>query len=484
MLNDQTREELWRRLFETIENYLTKIDTARVAPELDIEKIRGALARRDFAEPAGAIEALDFVAGAMWRFQVHTGHPRYFGLFNPASTTMGIVADTLVAAFNPQLAAWSHSPFAAEVERHLVRAFGQKFGYDPSATDGVFTSGGSEANHTALLTALVNAFPDFGEHGLRSLAAQPVFYVSSQGHHSFLKAARASGLGAAAVREITVDDDLRMDIGALTDRIARDRAEGFRPLMIVATVGTTSAGVIDPTDELAEVASREGVWFHVDAAWGGAAAFVPEFRATLSGIEKADSITFDAHKWLSAPMGAGLYLTRHSEILKRTFGVATSYMPRDAAGLEVVDAFTHSIQWSRRFMGLKVFMSLLVAGWDGYAEAIRHQAAMGDRLRQRLQGSGWAVVNRTPLPVVCFVDRALREGATAEYLDAVCKSVVASGEAWLSVARIGDDDRPVLRAGVTSYRTEAADVNALVESLNRARIREGGRSDRSRSEAA
>jgi glutamate/tyrosine decarboxylase-like PLP-dependent enzyme len=157
-------------------------------------------------------------------------------------------------------------------------------------------------------------------------------------------------------------------------------------------------------------------------------------------------------------------------------------MPRDAAGLEVVDPFTHSIQWSRRFIGLKVFMSLLVAGWDGYAEAIRHQTAMGDRLRQGLRDSGWGVVNRTPLPVVCFVDRALWEGASAEYLEAVCKSVVASGEAWLSVARIGDDGRTVLRACVTSYLTNAADVDALVESLNSARIREGGRSVRSRSE--
>src|SRR5262249_49407193 len=165
--------------------------------------------------------------------------------------------------------AWSHSRFAAEVERHVVRAFGQKFGYDLSVVDGVFTSGGSEANHTALLTALASAFPEFGEHGLRALAARPVFYISSQGHDSFLKAARLSGLGAAALREIPVDDDLRMDVGALADRVARDRAEGFTPLMIVATAGTTSAGVIDPIGELAEVASRERTWFHVDAAWGG-----------------------------------------------------------------------------------------------------------------------------------------------------------------------------------------------------------------------
>jgi glutamate/tyrosine decarboxylase-like PLP-dependent enzyme len=253
--------------------------------------------------------------------------------------------------------------------------------------------------------------------------------------------------------------------------------------MIVATAGTTSAGVIDPIDELARIATRERLWLHVDAAWGGGAALVPELRPALGGIEKADSITFDAHKWLSAPMGAGLFLTRRTEILKKAFGVATNYMPRDGAGLDVVDPFTHSIQWSRRFIGLKVFMSLLVAGWEGHAEEIRRQTAMGDRLRQRLSRSGWAVVNQTPLPVVCFVDHALQDGDSAGYLEAVCKSVVDSGEAWLSTARIGNDNRPVLRAGITSYRTEVAHVDALVESLDRARIREGGRNVGSRAKA-
>src|SRR5262245_16268323 len=129
MLNDQTRQELWRRLIEVIESYRTKMDSARAAPTRDVERIRAELAGRDFAKPATAVEALDCVADSMWRFQVHTRHPRYFGLFNPASATMGIAADALVAAFNPQLAAWSHSPFAAEIERHLVRAFGHKFGF-------------------------------------------------------------------------------------------------------------------------------------------------------------------------------------------------------------------------------------------------------------------------------------------------------------------------------------------------------------------
>ena len=467
MLDDQTRAALWPRVTETIEKYLTEIETARAAPLLNVEKVRATLAGCDFAKPVNALEAIDFVSGQLWEHLVHNGHPRYFGLFNPAATTMGIVADALVAAFNPQLAAWSHSPFPIEVENHLLRAFGQRFGYDPAEMDGTFCSGGSEANHTALLTALTNAFPEFNAGGARALPTQPVFYISSQGHHSFLKAAKMSGIGTDAVREIPLAEDLKMDLTKLAEQIAADKSAGLYPLMIVGTAGATSTGVVDPLVDLAEIAKGEKMWFHVDAAWGGGAAFVPLLRETaLTGIELADSITFDAHKWLSAPMGAGVYLTRHTEILKQTFGVATGYMPRDAAGLDVIDPYTHSIQWSRRFIGLKVFMSLLVAGWDGYAQVIGKQIQLGNRLRQGLAESGWQIINRTPLPVICFVDE---QNASADFIEAVVNSIVRSGEAWISVARIGQQATPVIRAGITSYRTTEKEVDGLVELLNRTR---------------
>ena len=467
MLDDQTRAQLWPRVVETIETYLTQIETARVAPLLEVEKIRSTLAKCDFAQPMNALDAMDFVSAQLWQHLVHNGHPNYFGLFNPATTTMSIVADALVAAFNPQLAAWSHSPFPVEVENHLVRAFGERFGYDPAKTDGTFCSGGSEANHTALLTALTHAFPDFNEFGTRALPAQPVFYISSQGHHSFLKAAKMSGLGTAAVREIPLADDLQMNVNALRAQLAADKSAGLHPLMIVGTAGATSTGIVDPLVELADLAERERLWFHVDAAWGGGAAFVPGLRQTaLDGIERADSITFDAHKWLSAPMGAGVYLTRHTEILKQTFNVATGYMPRDAAGLDVMDPFTHSIQWSRRFIGLKVFLSLLVAGWDGYAKVISKQVELGDRLRERLTASGWRVINPTSLPVICFVDERT---ASAEFIEAVVGSIVRSGKAWISVARIGQQATPVIRASITSYRTTEHEVDALVDLLNQTR---------------
>lgn len=197
-----------------------------------------------------------------------------------------------------------------------------------------------------------------------------------------------------------------MDVAALADLVARDRAAGRAPFFIAATAGTTNAGAVDP---IAEVARRERLWLHVDAAWGGAAALCPELRSLLAGIGRSDSITFDAHKWLSVPMGAGMFLTREAGILRRTFQVAgAAYMPPPHRP-DCADPYAHSMQWSRRFAGLKVFLSLLVAGWDGYAAAIREQVALGRRLRE----AGFAVVNETELPVVCFVDARRRRRSTS-----------------------------------------------------------------------
>lgn len=464
LLDTETRGRLWTRLIETIEGYIESIPNERVTPELAPQKIRTLLAACDFREPMDPIEAVDFVAKGLVRYQTHTPHPRYYGLFNPAPTTMGIAADTLVAAFNPQMAAWSHSPLAVEIEQHLIRCFGEWFGYDPRHIDGTFASGGAEANHTALLTALTDAFPDYPTRGARTLQQQPVFYVSSESHHSFLKAARMSGIGVDAVRQVEVDDQLRMMPSALEAMIAHDRAADLAPFLVVATAGTTGAGVIDPLPALAKIAARERLWYHVDAAWGGAAVLVPELRPLLDGVASADSITFDAHKWLSVPMGAGIYLTRHLEIMHRTFRTQTTYMPREAAGLDVVDPHLHTMQWSRRFTGLKVFLSLLAAGRAGYEQAIRHQTTMGDLLRAELRKAGWSIENDTVLPVICFSDPA---GADPH---AIVMRIVSSGEAWISTTLI--KSKPVLRACITNYRTQPSDIQALIRSLNEVRARE------------
>src|SRR5580698_2426641 len=236
-LSGDDRAALWREVVEQIARFEDDVPGVAVAPVLQPDAIRALLAGVDFQAPKSPVDAVRFVVEALWANQVHTSHPRYFGLFNPAPTSMGVVADTITAAFNPQLAAWSHAPFPAEVEMHLIRALGEKFGYPAAAIDGTFASGGAEANHTALICALVSRFPEFSRRGLRALAGQPAVYISQQAHHSFLKAARATGLGTDAIREVPVGDDLKMDVALLSAMLQRDRESGLIPVLLVATAG-------------------------------------------------------------------------------------------------------------------------------------------------------------------------------------------------------------------------------------------------------
>lgn len=448
-----TRDALYRRLAELLETYVATVRDQPIAPAA------GTLETFDFSAPIEPRALLELVARELSRGQVHTGHPGYFGLFNPAPAALSIVADALVAAFNPQLATRSHAPFAVEIEDQLLRAFGARFGYQES--EGAFTSGGAEANTTALLAALTTAFPEVAERGVRALPGDPCVYVSAEAHPTIVRAARVAGLGSAAVRVIPCDAHLRMKTSALRDAIARDRAAGALPLMIVATVGTTSAGTIDPLDAIADIAERGSLWLHVDAAWGGLLALVPELAAAIATIARADSITFDPHKALSVPMGAGMYLSRRCGTLAAVFADRAGYMPRNASR----DPYARSMQWSRRFIGLKLFCTLAAAGWDGYASTLRGYCTLADRLREGLRASGWIVVNDTPLPLVCFVDRERRDG---RFLDGVARAVIADGAGWISMTRLSTGER-VLRACVNNHRTEPRDIDRLLAALERAR---------------
>jgi len=390
---------------------------------------------------------------------VHTQHPRYFGLFNPSPTFPSILADTITAALNPQLAVWTHAPVAVEIERHVVRTLGSWIGWEENATFGHFTSGGAEANYTATLLALTRAEPAFADKGATSFAGRPFIYASEESHLAWFKIAHQTGIGRRAVRLVPTDGSGRMDADALRLMVDQDRASGCVPVMVAATAGTTNAGMIDPLLPIRQIATDYGLWYHVDAAWGGAICVSPMHRAMMSGIETSDSITLDAHKWLAVPMGAGVILCRDQEILGKTFGIETSYMPEGVAGL---DPYSNSAQWSRRFMGFKLFLSLAVLGRDGYAAMIERSIELAMRLCGLLDQSEWRVVNNPSLATVCFVDQRSGTEPTA-----VAKHVVEAGEAWISAAHF--EDRPVLRACITSHRTTEADLDRLLDALNAAR---------------
>jgi len=257
-----------------------------------------------------------------------------------------------------------------------------------------------------------------------------------------------------------------MDVAALEQQIQADLATGWFPLMVVGTAGTTGAGLIDPLTQIAGLAERFGLWFHVDAAWGGSAVLSPGLKPALQGIEAADSVTWDAHKWLSVPMGAGMFFCRHPEAVRQAFAISTSYMPK-GSGEDTVDPYSTTAQWSRRMIGLKVFMTLAELGLEGYRELIERQAKMGDWLRQRLSETGWLIRNETPLPVVCFSHPDIQSGGltTAAILD----TIYARGRIWISDVLLGGRER-VLRACITSYHTDETDIECLIEELEYARM--------------
>jgi glutamate/tyrosine decarboxylase-like PLP-dependent enzyme len=428
-----------------------------VVPTLDFANFRSELARFDFGTPRPLDEALRWTIAQLEHGVVHVTHPRYFGLFNPAPTFPAQCADRIAAVFNPQLATWRTSPAAVEIERHVICSVAQRAGLPPEA-GGHFTTGGAEANYTGLLCALSRAHPAFAAEGARAFAGPPVFYASKDSHLAWLKIAHQAGIGRAAAHFVTTDGSGRMDPNVLREMIGADRAQGCVPVMIVATAGTTNAGMIDPLEECADIARREGLWCHVDAAWGGALIASDRLRGTLAGIERADSVTIDAHKWLAATMGCGMFLTAHMPVLSSAFRVSASYMPSNDPGL---DPYLTSVQWSRRFLGLRLFLSLAAAGWRGYGEHVERSIALADLLEEKLRAQGWPIANASPLALLCIDPGSGRAAART-----IVERVVASGRAWISTAIF--EGQEVVRACVTHGETTADDVAELVDALEEA----------------
>jgi aromatic-L-amino-acid/L-tryptophan decarboxylase len=464
---DLDRSALFRGVSDAIGDQLDGVATRPVAPTVSTEEIRARLSAYEFDRPVAPERAVADVLELLSDGIVQVGHPRYFGLFNPRPAPMAVLADALVAAFNPQLAVHSHAPAAVEIERHLLRFIGARLGFDRDLVAGSFCAGGAEANLTGVLLALTRKFPEVARGGVRTLGGQPLLYVSEEGHHSFFKVAGVAGLGRDAIRLVPADGDLRIDVAALREIVAEDRAAGHLPFLAIATAGATSTGVIDPLADVADACSEEGLHLHVDAAWAGALCLSDRLRPLLEGIERADSATIDAHKWLSTPMAGGMFLCTDEQGLIDTFPTVTAYMPgADAAA----DPYLHSLQWSRRFIGLKLFLPLAVAGTDGYARQLEHDLEIGDHLRATLAGRDWEIVNRSPLPVVCFVDPRLAstdERRSAATHSVIAESVVRSGRCWISPTRVGG--RAALRACITNYVTGPDDVEALADALDAAR---------------
>jgi glutamate/tyrosine decarboxylase-like PLP-dependent enzyme len=444
---------LTRRLLEAS----TRLIAGPVTPTIDLAAFRSELAGFDFRAPRPIDELVAWTVARMEEGVVHVNHPRYFGLFNPSPTLAALCADRIAGSFNPQLATSTTSPVPVEIEAHVIRAVAARAGL-PSRAGGHFTSGGSEANYTALICALTNRNADFAATGSRAFPGPPVLYVSRDSHLAWLKIAHQAGIGRSAVRMVPTDGYGQMDPGALRQVLDSDRRRGCVPVMIAATAGTTCAGMIDPLIECAKLSRASNTWYHVDAAWGGGLIASDRLRFLLNGIEQADSLTIDAHKWFAATMGCGMFITQHPQVLAAVFQVSTSFMPSNITQL---DPYVTSVQWSRRFLGLRLFLSLAAAGWRGYAEHVERSIELAAVLRRRLEARGWSIVNNSPVAVLC-----IKPPRACDSVPSIVARLLATGRAWVAPAVFEGDQ--IIRACISNGESSEHDVDELVAALSAA----------------
>jgi aromatic-L-amino-acid decarboxylase len=454
----EARTRIDELLTRALAEATARVVAGPVMPTLDREKLRRELAQFDFARPRSLEELIGWTIALMEQGVVHMNNPRYFGLFNPPANFPSQCADRIAGVFNPQLASSGSSPAPVEIEVHVIRAMAARAGL-PADSGGHFTTSGSEANYTALVCALTKAEPRFAAEGLRAFPGPVAMYTSRACQPAWFKIAHHAGIGRAALKLIDTDGSGRMDAAALAAAVSRDRSAGVVPVLISSTAGTTSAGMIDPLSECARIAREHGAWYHVDAAWGGAALASDRLRGLFAGIETADSITIDAHKWFSTTMGCGMYITRYPQVLSEAFRVTAEFMPSSNTQL---DPYLNSLQWSRRFMGLRLFLSLAAAGWEGYAAHVERAVAVIEQIKKRLLERGWTVTNDSSLAVLCALppsgSPAVRE---------IVRRMLESARAWAAVA--SHEGRDVVRICATHGEIGERDVEELTTALEEAR---------------
>jgi len=455
--------DLWAEL-------LLRLPDLPVARQWTLDEVRDAVSIPVPDAPMGDEELFAYLRELVFRHSAFTGHPRFVAYITGPGTVPGAAADLLAAALNMNVGGWMLSPAASEIELGLTRWFATDVFGLPDGAGGLITSGGAMANFVGLKAARDHrAGWDVRARGVAA-GPQLVLYLSPETHVVSDRAADMLGIGTDGVRRVPADEGRRMRPDALRQAIRRDIDAGLRPFAVVGTAGTVSTGAIDPLDAIADVCQDEGVWFHVDGAYGGPAMLAPDLRPLFRGIERADSIAFDPHKWLYTPHSGGCVLVRKFDWLGESFDVAPSYVHVDKEYTgHGLDLGRLGPQFSRGFWALKVWVSLLAHGRDAYARRISHDAALarylGERVEERPEFELTAPVG---LSICCFrfVPPGLPEWPGRDaYLDRLNERLMleiqADGRAFCSNAVL--EERFCLRACIVNFRTEAGDLDALLD---------------------
>ena len=468
-LSDE-HERLGRAVTRLISEHAAQLEAAPVtstATPADLRKLF------DEPLPVDGMSAEDILAAFARDIAPHAMQvpsPRYFGQFNPTPLAIGVWADALCSSLNQNAGAWRNGPTSALIEDRVIRWLCELIGYGPEAY-GVLASGGSEANLIALKCARDHAAREICGRGVRAVEADLVIYASEQCHFSIEKSVDILGLGRGSLRKIDTDERFHICLERLAKAIEEDRTAGRIPFCIVGMAGATSTGVIDPLPELAKLAGENNCWFHVDAAYGGGLAFSDKHKSKLRGIELANSITFDPHKWMFVPFACGATLVRDGgNVLRDSFDISPEYLSEDRGGTDVqYDFFRYGQMGTRRFNALKLWMCFKLMGKRGYSETVERHIELTEYLGARLNDlPDFEPIGEIETAVCCFryLPECVRSLAVAEQdrlQQTLQQRIEKSGKAFFPSTIL--HGRRALRVNINSYLTERRHVDDLIELL-------------------
>lgn len=473
MAGDLPRDELivqGRAILDWIAEYLEHPEHYPVLSRARPDEVRAGLPASPPSSPEPLADIVRDFESTIVPGITHWNHPAFFGYFATSSSVPGILAEMLIATLDVKAMLWRTSPAATELEQLVTDWLRQMLGLG-EGWFGITTDTASISSMLALAAAR-EARPELAirEQGMSGRADLPRLrvYASTHAHSSIDKAALALGLGLANVVHVEADEEFRMKPAALAKAVAADRSAGFLPLACVATVGTTSTSSIDPVPAIAEICRREQMWLHVDGAYGGMLAIVPEHRHVLAGVESADSLVVNPHKWLFTPFDCSAFFVKHPEVLKRAFSLVPEYLVTREQD-EVVNYMDYGVQLGRRFRALKLWMVIRAFGVDGLVERMREHCVLARELASWIEASeDWELMAPVPFSLVCFryTPHGTSEADRDRLNESIMHAVNGGGRVFLSHTKL--HDRFTLRVAIGNLRTERRHVALVWDCLREA----------------
>ncbi len=473
-ISEKEFKRLGYQLIDSIANFISTIDERPVTTGELPKQLQGVIGASSLPETGiPAEEILSRASNILFNHSLFNGHPKFLGYITSSPAPIGALADMLAAAVNPNVGAQILSPVATEIEKQTVKWLAEFIGVSPS-WGGILVSGGNMANFTAFLAArTAKAAGNIKEDGISGSSPKLLIYCSKTTHTWIEKAAILFGHGSRSIRWIQTDSANKMDNGVLENTIKNDLKEGFQPFIVIGTAGDVSTGVIDNLLGIANICKTYGLWFHIDGAYGVPAAVIPELKALFEGMDEADSIAMDPHKWLYSPLEAGCTLVKNPMHLTNAYSTHPSYYNfGNSEEAPVQNYYEYGLQNSRGFRALKVWVTLQQAGKRGYAKMISENIELSKLFFELAKNHPEleAVTQNLSITTLRYIPAGLTEN-NEPYLNALNEALLnklqQGGQVFLSNAIV--KEKYCLRGCIVNFRTSKKDIEEMIEII----VREG-----------